>query len=127
MNDTNTHSANLKEVNSQEYREAIKSGYTFVDYWAEWCGPCRMVAPTIDKLADEWMGKIKFLKVNIDENPDVAQELMIMSIPHFILFKDGEIVNRFTYGAAPKHVFDAFIKDNYTEEVVNNSQDLKAA
>lgn len=121
------HSTNLKEVDSMEYKEAIKSGYTFVDYWAEWCGPCRFVAPVIDQLADEWNGKIKFLKVNIDSNPDVAQELQIMSIPHFILFKDGKIVNRFTYGAAPKHMFDAFLKENYTEGVGNDSQDLKAS
>lgn len=113
--DNGTHSPNLKEVNGGEYKEAIKTGYSFVDYWAEWCGPCRFVAPVIDKLADEWTGKIKFYKVNIDENPDIAQELQIMSIPHFILFKDGEIINRFVKGAAPKEVFDAFLKENYTD------------
>ncbi len=72
-----------------------------VDFWAEWCGPCRMIAPIIDQLADEYDGKIKIGKVNVDENRDLAMKYKVMSIPTLILFKDGEVVNQ-AIGARPK-------------------------
>jgi thioredoxin 1 len=72
-----------------------------VDFWAEWCGPCKMVAPTIDSVAKELEGKVKVGKVNVDEEPDLAGEYGVMSIPTFMLFKGGAPVHTFT-GALPK-------------------------
>ena len=72
-----------------------------VDFWAEWCGPCRMIGPIIDELAAELQGKVKVGKVNIDENGETATELGIQSIPTIILFMGGE-VKEFMLGAQPK-------------------------
>ena len=72
-----------------------------VDFWAAWCGPCKMIAPIIDQLADEFDGKVKIAKLNVDENRDLATRFKVMSIPTLLLFKDGEVVNQLI-GARPK-------------------------
>ncbi|MEE2819135.1 MAG: thioredoxin [Planctomycetota bacterium] len=72
-----------------------------VDFWAEWCGPCRMLAPVIDELATEFDGKAKIGKVDIDANRDAAVNYGIQSIPSIIIFKNGEVVNKFV-GISPK-------------------------
>jgi len=72
-----------------------------VDFWAPWCQPCRMVAPVLDALAKEYEGKVKVVKLNVDENQATASEYGIRSIPTLILFKDGKIVSQ-TMGAQPK-------------------------
>lgn len=72
-----------------------------VDFWAPWCGPCRMLAPTVDAIADEYEGKVKVGKVNTDENPQIATQHQINSIPTLMIFKGGEIVERLV-GAIPK-------------------------
>jgi thioredoxin 1 len=72
-----------------------------VDFWAAWCGPCKMIAPIIDQLADEFDGKVKIAKINVDENRDLAVRFKVMSIPTLLLFKDGEVVNQ-VIGARPK-------------------------
>lgn len=72
-----------------------------VDFWAVWCGPCRMVAPIVDEIAKEYEGKLKVFKLNTDENPDVAGKYKIMGIPTLMFFKNGQIVDQ-VVGAVPK-------------------------
>ncbi|MBQ5491504.1 MAG: thioredoxin [Treponema sp.] len=72
-----------------------------VDFWAPWCGPCQMMGPVIDELSSELEGKVKVCKVNVDENPELAQQYGIMSIPNFILFKNGESAAQ-QIGGVPK-------------------------
>ena len=72
-----------------------------VDFWAPWCGPCRMVAPVVDELAEEYEGRVSFGKVNVDENPKIASQYGIMSIPTLIVFKDGKPVSNIV-GFRPK-------------------------
>jgi thioredoxin 1 len=86
-------------------KEILKApGLVLVDFWAVWCGPCRMVAPVVEELADEYTGRLKVAKLNTDENPDVASQYHIMGIPTLLFFKDGKPVDKIV-GAAPKKQF----------------------
>lgn len=104
-------SKNVKVVNQQNFdSEVLKSNKpVLVDFWASWCGPCRMVAPVIDQLADEYEGKLTIAKVNVDENPELAGRYDIMSIPSVFLFNNGGKVDG-VIGARPKQVFDDMLK-----------------
>lgn len=77
---------------------------TLVDFWAEWCGPCKALGPTIDGLADDYAGRVKIYKLNVDENPDAAQKFKIRGIPTVLLMKNGEIVDQLV-GNQPKESF----------------------
>lgn len=79
-----------------------------VDFWAVWCGPCQMVAPIVDELAQEYEGRLRVRKLNTDENPEVAGRYQIMSIPTILFFRNGELVDRLV-GARPKRQFKELI------------------
>jgi thioredoxin len=92
--------------------DVLKAGTpVLVDFWAPWCGPCRMVAPVLDEIAEEMHGKLRIAKVNVDENQQIASKFQVQSIPTFILFKDGQMADR-TMGALPKSAFQNFIDRN---------------
>jgi thioredoxin 1 len=94
---------NLIELNDSNFETEVgpESGLTLVDFWAPWCGPCRMVAPVIEQLAREYEGKVRFAKLNVDDAQATAARFGIRSIPTIGLFKDGEPVDG-VVGAVPK-------------------------
>ena len=81
------------ELTGADFKETLSEGVSLVDFWAPWCGPCRMIAPVIEELAEDFDGKAKICKVNTDEEQDIAVEFGIRSIPTIIFFKDGEMVD----------------------------------
>ncbi len=91
-----------------EAQVAKASGLVMVDFWAVWCGPCQMVAPIVEDLAKEYSGKLRVLKLNTDENPEIAGRFQIMSIPTILFFKDGKPVEKLV-GARPKQQFKQVI------------------
>lgn len=80
-----------------------------VDFWAEWCGPCRMIAPSLEEISEEMKGKVKVTKLNIDENPDLAAQFGVRSIPTLLLFKNGQPASM-AVGARPKGALTDWIK-----------------
>ena len=88
----------VSEINSQNFDaeviESSKNAPVLIDFWAPWCGPCKMIAPIVEELSDEYGDKVKFVKVNTDESQDTATKYGIMSIPTLMIFKDGEPVER---------------------------------
>jgi len=82
-----------------------------IDFWAVWCGPCRVVAPVLEELAEELDGKVRIGKVNVDENQELAMQYRVSSIPTFVLFKGGQPVDA-TRGAIPKAAFKQFLDSN---------------
>jgi len=100
----------IREVDDTTFDSVVISSNipVLVDFWAPWCGPCRALAPTIDKLAEERQGEILFCKVNVDESPDVAARYGIRGIPTLLYFRGGQMVNQLT-GNVPKNQIEAML------------------
>ena len=81
-----------------------------VDFWAEWCGPCKQIGPALEELSDEYEGKVKIVKINVDENPNSPAQMGVRGIPALFLFKDGQVISNKT-GAAPKAALKSWIDD----------------
>lgn len=101
----------MKIVDSTEFRNEIKSGVTVVDFFATWCGPCKMLAPVLEGLASEMEGKVNFIKVDIDQSMDLAGEFKIASVPTMIIFKDNEKADQLV-GFLPKEKIKEVIESN---------------
>ncbi|ETA79385.1 thioredoxin [Youngiibacter fragilis] len=103
----------MREISDATFESEVlnKKGMVLVDFWAPWCGPCRMVAPVMEELSREYEGRLEVVKLNVDNNPKVSQSLRITSIPTIILFKDGKAVDG-TVGVRPKEFFQDIIKKN---------------
>ena len=81
----------VKTFTDADFDQSVKSGVVLVDFWAEWCAPCRRLSPTVDALAEEYNGKLTVAKVNIDENPVTPTRFMVRGIPTLLLFKNGDL------------------------------------
>ncbi|HWZ86986.1 MAG TPA: thioredoxin [Thermoanaerobaculia bacterium] len=105
--------ANVTQVSDANFDgDILKSSVpVLVDFWAPWCGPCRSVAPIVDDLANQYAGKLKVAKVNVDESTEVATRYQITSIPTFIVFKNGQVADR-ALGALPRSEFVKLIDRN---------------
>ena len=100
--------------NKEQFDEIIKEGITLVDFYATWCGPCRMIAPFIEEISEEYEGKINVIKIDVDECANIASLYSINAIPALMIFKDNEVVES-NVGFMPKDQIESLINKNLTE------------
>ena len=100
------------KTNDQNFKADVLESEKFVlvDFWAEWCGPCKAIAPSLEEISEEMKDKLKVVKVNVDENPTVSQSYSIRSIPALMIFKNGEKVSE-KMGALPKSALQAWVNE----------------
>lgn len=101
----------VKELNNESFKEFVSKGNVVVDFWAEWCGPCKMLSPIVEELSSE-MKEIKFGSVNVDKETELAQKFSVMSIPTLLFFKDGKQIDGLV-GAMPKEGLKKRIEDSF--------------
>ena len=102
----------VRNIGDSDFDSVLNAGKpVFVDFWAPWCGPCRIVGPIVEELAPSYEGKAVIAKLNVDDNPNVAQRFGVTSIPTMMMFKNGKLVDRIV-GAAPKGALQQFIDRN---------------
>ena len=104
----------MKEITStQQFEQEVlnSTNPVFVDFWAEWCGPCRAVSPAVEELSGEYKGKIDFVKINVDQNNELSQKYSIFSIPTLAIFENGKIIAQ-SAGAASKDKIRSYIDSN---------------
>ncbi|MBI2044343.1 thioredoxin [Candidatus Pacearchaeota archaeon] len=99
----------VPELSKKEFESFVKQGHVLIDFTASWCMPCIMMSPIMDDLAKKFKGKIKFGKIDIDENPDLAERYNVVSIPNFILFKNGQKADQYI-GSSSQEDFEKKLK-----------------
>jgi thioredoxin 1 len=101
---------NILTLDQSNFKEIISNGVTLVDFWAQWCMPCRMQEPVLEKIAEKMGDKVKIAKVNIDENPEISIEYNIMTIPAILIYQDGQVVNQLFGIQSEKELLEALQK-----------------
>ena len=99
----------MKVVKTNEFEAATAKGVVLVDFYADWCGPCKMIGPVVEEIAGEYEGKAVIGKVNVDNNPSVSAQFGVRNIPTVLIFKNGEVVDK-QVGAVPKSNLEAKLK-----------------
>ena len=115
-------SSKIVHISDESFGEEVlnASGPVLIDYWAEWCGPCKMIAPILDELSEEYDGRVKIVKLNIDDNPETPPKYGIRGIPTLMLFKNGN-VEATKVGAVSKSQLADFIEKNIDRNMDNHS------
>lgn len=99
----------VKQISDATFNNEIEAGIVLVDFWAPWCGPCKIIAPILDELSAETGDAAKIVKINVDDNPESASKYNVMSIPTLLVFKDGQLVDQMV-GVQPKEKLKAVIE-----------------